>query len=242
MFSKLLITLAILGNFVAGTTIFDNCVNTNKQINKQILLTFDDGPDVNTHAFADTLTAYGIHGLFFINGIKVYRNNQQDLVKSLYNAGHVFGTHTYSHVALTGLNGFNIRREFYDNELDVFRKLFNKRPYFVRAPYFDHDDRVMGIYDEFGYVEVNPSFESTDWQAPDNYTRVIETIKAQIDTGKSFITLLHEHIGSNANVLPAIIPYAQSKGYSFVDPIACLGVTQNYQAENTYGPNLLSGV
>lgn len=215
-----------------------NCVTPTKQI----LLTFDDGPASSTQAFVDAMNAHGIHGLFFINGLKMYRDNKQTLVKSMYDSGHVFGTHTYSHGELTGLNDFNIRREFYDNELDVFRKLFKNRPYFIRAPYFSYNDRVSQFYRDFGYIEIDASFESTDWQDPENSTRVIEVIKSQIDTGNSFINLIHDHIPSNANVLPVIIPYALSKGYTFVNPMQCIGVDHNYQPDNTYGPNLESGV
>lgn len=224
--------------YTSGAAIFTNCLAPTKQI----LLSFDDGPDVATDSFVNTMNAYGIKGLFFINGIKVMKNNKQATVKSMYNSGHVFGTHTYSHPELTGLNDFNIRREFLDNELDVFRKIFNNRPYLVRAPYFSYNARVSGLYDEFGYVEVDASFESTDWQDPENATRVIEVIKSKINTGNSFINLIHEHISSNVNVLPQIIPYAFSKGYTFVNPMACLGLTYNYQSDNFYGPNLNNGV
>lgn len=237
MRNVLLISFLMLLNANIGSCII-NCLSPTNQI----LLTFDDGPDVATQSFVDAMNMYGIRGLFFINGIKVHRDNKQSQIKSMYDTGHIFGTHTYSHSELTGLNDFNIRREFYDNELDVFRKLFKNRPYFVRAPYFSYNDRVSQLYNEFGYIEVDASFESTDWQSPDNSTRVIETIKSKIDTGSSFINLIHEHIQSNADVLPVIIPYAFSKGYTFVDPMQCIGVGQNYQSDNTYGPNLNNGI
>ena len=234
----ILLTIFNFISFIKGAAIYTNCLTANKQI----LLTFDDGPDVATQSFVDNLNAYGIKGLFFINGLRVWKNNKQSLVTSMYSSGHVFGTHTYSHAELTGLNDFNIRREFLDNELDIFRKIFNNRPYYIRAPYFSYNARVSSLYDEFGYIEIDASFESTDWQTPDNSSRVIEVIKSKIDTGISFINLIHDHIQSNSLVLPQIIPYALSKGYTFVDPRTCLGTSQDYQSDNFYGPFLNNGV
>lgn len=233
--NRVLYAAALLLPIASGIT---NCITPNKQI----LLTFDDGPAVATQAFVNAMDTYGVKGLFFVNGVKMYRDNSQAFVKSMYDTGHVFGTHTYSHAELTGLNDFNIRREFVDNELDVFRKLFNLRPYYVRAPYFSYNTRVSQHFSDFGYLVVDASFESTDWQSPENSTRVIQTIKDRIDTGASFINLIHDHVASNADVLPVIIPYALSKGYAFVDPMQCLGVGQNYQQDNTYGPNLDNGI
>ncbi len=223
---------------VSVSSVYTNCLSPSNQI----LLSFDDGPDVATTTFVDTLNAYNIKGLFFINGLKVYKASSQSMIKSMYLSGHVFGTHTYSHAELTGLNDFNIRREFFDNELDIFRKLFNNRPYYIRAPYFSYDNRVSDLYNEFGYIEVDATFESTDWQEPLNGSRVIDVIKAKIDTGSSFINLIHDHIESNKIVLSQIIPYALSKGYTFVNPKTCLGVSIDYQSDNYYGPNLNTGI
>lgn len=233
-----LLTFLSLIKIVISVPIYMNCNGE-----KQIVLSFDDGPDVATEGFLQALDNNNIKGLFFVNGIKMVKYNKYDLIKSMYNNGHVLGTHTYSHPALSGLNDFNKRREFFDNELEVFRKLFNNRPYLVRAPYFDYDEYILNnIYDEFGYIEVDASFESTDWYQPENSSRVVETTMNYINTGASFINLLHENIYSNVYALEEIIPYALSKGYTFVDINTCLGLSSSYQNDNTYGPNLNDGV
>ena len=89
---------------------------------------------------------------------------------------------------------------------------------------------------------MDATFESTDWFQPENSTRVIETFKSYIDNGQSMISLIHDNIQSNCDVLPVIIPYAIQNGYTFVDPLTCLEQSQNYQGDNTYGPLLTTGI
>src|SRR5690242_14820038 len=131
---NILKTINIIILYIAysnATPTFQNCGG-----NKVINLTFDDGPDVATESILSTLSKYNIKGTFFVNGLKVMKKNKYDLVKDIYNIGHTVGTHGFSHAALTGINAFNKRREMYDNELIIFRNLFNLRPYYIRCPYF----------------------------------------------------------------------------------------------------------
>ncbi len=227
--------ILLITKVISGPT-FENCLGS-----KVISLTFDDGPDVATEQIVSILDKYNIKGTFFVNGLKVIKNNKYDLIKSMFAKGHIIGTHTFSHPALTGLNTFNQRREFFDNEFIVFRNLFNIRPYLVRCPYFDYNDAVMKLIDEFGYIIINASFESTDWMNPDNTTIILNTCKKQIDGGKNILSLLHEHIPANALILEDYIKYALSKGYVFKSADKCTNLAKAYQNDNKYGPNLDNG-
>jgi peptidoglycan/xylan/chitin deacetylase (PgdA/CDA1 family) len=228
--------ILLITKVISGPT-FENCLGS-----KVISLTFDDGPDVATEQIVSILDKYNIKGTFFVNGLKVIKNNKYDLIKSMFAKGHIIGTHTFSHPALTGLNTFNQRREFFDNEFIVFRNLFNIRPYLVRCPYFDYNDAVMKLIDEFGYIIINASFESTDWINPNDPNTILNACKAQVDTGNNLLVLLHEHIMSNAIMLEEFILYAYSKNYTFVDTATCIGDSKTYNIENTYGPFLNNGV
>ncbi len=234
---NLVLAISLLTSYVMAGPTYQNCVG-----NKVISLTFDDGPDIATESILSTLTKYNIKGTFFMNGLKIMKKNKYELVKDVYDAGHTIGTHGFSHVELTGINDFNKRREFYDNELIIFRNLFNIRPYYIRCPYFSYNDNVQAIIDEFGYIIINASFESTDWINPNDPALILAACKAQIDSGNNLLVLLHEHIMSNAIMLEEFILYAYQKNYTFVDGKTCINDPKTYQNDNFYGPHLNNGV
>ena len=233
----LIFILTLIIKSYESAPIIMNCLGE-----KQILLTFDDGPDIATESILNVLDSYSVKGMFFINGLRMLKYNQEQVIKQMFMNGHQLASHTFSHPAMTTLNSFNIYRELFDNELEIFRKLFNIRPLFIRAPYFDYDERILTFYDTFGYIEVDATFESTDWYDPPSSERVINVIKGKIDEGGSFINLVHEQIMENIEVVEAIIPYALEKNYTFVTASECLGMSYTYQDDNTYGPFLENGV
>jgi peptidoglycan/xylan/chitin deacetylase (PgdA/CDA1 family) len=234
---KISLLLSLLISTIKAAQVYQNCVG-----NKVINLTFDDGPDVATEGILSILSKYHIKGTFFMNGLKIMKKNKYELVKDIYNAGHIIATHGFSHAELTGLNTFNKRREFYDNELIIFRNLFNLRPYYIRCPYFSYDDAVQAIIDEFGYIIINASFESTDWINPNDPTAILNVCKAQVDSGNNLLVLLHDNIINVNNMLEEFILYAYSKNYTFVDTQTCIGESKAYTEDNMYGPHLNNGI
>lgn len=67
---------------------------------KQIALTFDDGPhSVYTPRLLDGLRERGVHATFFLLGENV--NGKEAIVKQMQEDGHLIGNHGYSHVQLS---------------------------------------------------------------------------------------------------------------------------------------------
>ena len=67
---------------------------------KRVALTFDDGPYPNlTRQLLDGLRERGVKASFFVVGenAKAY----PDVIKTMYEDGHLIGNHTYHHVQLT---------------------------------------------------------------------------------------------------------------------------------------------
>jgi peptidoglycan/xylan/chitin deacetylase (PgdA/CDA1 family) len=63
---------------------------------KQLLLTFDDGPDERwTPKILDILKKYHVHAAFFLVGLQAERN--LPIVKRIYEEGHILGNHTFTH-------------------------------------------------------------------------------------------------------------------------------------------------
>ena len=233
-----LIILSILSNItLIKSQVFTGCIN-----NKHISLTFDDGPRTNTVNILKILDSYKIKATFFINSIHILRNpSMEGLIKSMYNNGHIIGTHGFSHGDMTVINDFDKQRELYDNEL-LFRKLFNLRPYFYRPPYFSYNDNTINLANIFGYKTVTCNLDTNDWKATDaNY--ILNNFKTLlVNSTYGYITLQHDHQLFNNQVLKQMIDYALQKKYIFVSLDICLQINKKYQTDDFYSPNLDFGI
>jgi peptidoglycan/xylan/chitin deacetylase (PgdA/CDA1 family) len=233
-----IIILSILSNItLIKSQVFTSCIN-----NKHISLTFDDGPRANTANILRILDLYNIKATFFINAIHILRNpSMENLVKRMYNNGHVIGTHGFSHGEMTSITDFNKQRELYDNEL-LFRKLFNQRPYFYRPPYYSYDNNIINLVNSFGYITVTSNIDTNDWKAT-NSSFILNNFKTLlVNSTYGYITLQHDHQLLNNQILRQMINYALQNNYIFVPLDVCLQTNKRYQSDYMYSPNLDFGI
>src|SRR5438067_3702036 len=74
---------------------------------REIALTFDDGPDPSyTPQVLDVLQQYGVKATFFCLGHRVVA--YPHIIKQVYEAGHVIGSHTWAHPDLALLSPSDI--------------------------------------------------------------------------------------------------------------------------------------
>lgn len=215
--------------------VIQNCIN-----DKEISITFDDGISDNTKQIVDILQRNNVTATFFINGISVMKRNGWNLVRELVNNGNIIGTHTFSHPSLSKLSDFNIRRELYDNEM-IFRILLNKRPNFFRPPYFDYNDHILNIINEFGYETIIVSLDTYDWNGLNENQIYNAFVNAMNNSTSSFISLNHEQIKPSVLVLDKIIKYIKKINYKIVSLEECTG-KPSYKDDTFYGPNLVNGL
>ena len=70
----------------------------------EIALTFDDGPHpVYTKKLLDGLRKRGVKATFFLIGENVEKDENEKIVKRMYEEGHLIGNHTYTHCNLSKL-------------------------------------------------------------------------------------------------------------------------------------------
>ncbi len=233
---SVMMVLVIIINKI-NSQVYTSCKN-----NKHIALTFDDGPLDNTINIVRILDSYNIKATFFINAVHILRKpSRETIIKNMYNNGHLIGTHGFSHGEMPLLNDFNKLRELYDNEL-MFRKLFNKRPYFYRPPYYSYNDAILNMLIPFGYLTVTSNIDTNDWKAT-NATFILNEFKRQlINNTVGYIVLQHDRIAYNNNILRQMINYGIQKGYTFVPLDTCLQINKRYEEDNKYTPNLDFGL
>ncbi len=203
-----------------------------KPATKQMVLTFDDGPDPTyTRQVLDTLAKYHVPASFFIVGIEAETNIP--LVKRTYAEGHEIGNHTFSHPNMAEVSH---KRAFF--EMDATRLLIEcitgHTTIMFRAPYnADSEPEKMEelipvqLSRKRNYLTIGESIDPEDWQPGITADLIFNRIVRSQDNGN--IILLHDAGGDRSQTvkaLPRIIKYFQQQGYTFTTVANLLGKTR----------------
>lgn len=104
-----------------------------KSKTNKILFTFDDSPNKNTtEKILKALNLLNIKAMFFCNGDKI--EGLENLIKEIYNEGHIIGLHSYNHIRIDKLKYNDVKYQIEKN-MDVLTNVINKPVKYFRAPY-----------------------------------------------------------------------------------------------------------
>ncbi|ORX77037.1 glycoside hydrolase/deacetylase, partial [Anaeromyces robustus] len=211
---------------------YEKCINENEWA-----LTYDDGPYEFDMDLLDLLKKKGVKATFFLNGhnmIPVYDKQGQDIVKRIYNDGHIVASHTWSHANIEEISDEELVEEML--ALDIyFEKLIGKRPAFMRPPYGagDGNKRVGETLKKLGYsAAITWNVDTLDWDKTGDIDYALSVFKKKLTTnGKSnkkpAISLNHTYYsGITKDILlkltEAEIDYMLELGYKPVTMDRCL--------------------
>lgn len=181
---------------------------------KVIYLTFDAGyENGNVQTILDILNEENVEGAFFVLGHLIEENT--DLVKSMFESGHLVCNHTYSHRSMVG----KTRDEFF-TELERLEKVcIEKTGYeldkFYRPPEGRFDERSLEYAKEMGYKTVFWSFGYDDWDNNKQKDPQIAKKKILDNIHNGEIMLLHPTSSTNAQILRDVIVELKNDGYRF---------------------------
>ncbi len=179
-----------------------------KTKNKELCLSFDDGPDPgSTLKILDRLYAHNIKAVFFCSGKKA--ENYPGLVDLIRSGGHIVGNHGYRH-----LDGWNTSEKEYMEDVSVADRLTS--PDLFRPPY--------GHIRLSQYRKLSRKYNIVFWDLMpydfDNKTgkdKTLSMLKKKIRKGS--IIVLHDTADSTAlSIIDEFIDYAVNEGYNFVIP------------------------
>ena len=109
--------------------------NVSDEVKPVVALTFDDGPNASsTPILLDGLRERKVRATFFLIGENVEKDENEKIVKRMYEEGHLIGNHTYTHCNLSKLETGEAKKELEQTDT-VIEKITGKQPVFVRAPY-----------------------------------------------------------------------------------------------------------
>lgn len=207
-------------------------INKFGKADKEVILTFDDGPDPTyTPQILAILKREKVPATFFMVGIMA--ENNIPLVKDVYDAGYEIGNHTFFHPDLSKVS--QTRVVF---ELNATRKLIEcitgRSTILFRAPYnADAEPQVraevlpVAQSRAENYINVGESIDPQDWKPGVTADEIVKAVIAQHDKGS--VILLHDAGGDRTQTikaLPRIIDYYRKLGYKFTTVANILGKTK----------------
>jgi cellulose synthase/poly-beta-1,6-N-acetylglucosamine synthase-like glycosyltransferase/peptidoglycan/xylan/chitin deacetylase (PgdA/CDA1 family) len=206
---------------------------------KQIVLTFDDGPDPEyTPEILDVLGEYGVPATFFMIGAEI--SKYPGLTKDVLDAGHEVGIHTYTHPDMSTKNEWRRSVEMQETQYALagaagVTSLIFRPPYSSTVAALDDTNwSVMAEMGERGYLTVVNNLDSRDWEADVTNDDIVTAVTPDGDAGA--ILLFHDGGGDRsktAAALRTVIPALQDAGYSFTTVTALTGMSTVNPAAST---------
>lgn len=212
----IIISIAFIAwaSFSISSGIFLKAVCRNRKSERDILLTFDDGPDpVNTPLILEILDKKGVKALFFINGSKALEN--PELLKNIFLKGHLIGNHTYSHSSFFPFYSRKRILSELKKTSDIIENITGKRTVYFRPPFGVTNPSIAYAARELGLITVGWSVRSFDTFLKEK-GKILSSVIKKVKGGD--IVLFHDTVKGTVEMLDEFIVYCQKEGFELTVP------------------------
>ncbi len=180
--------------------------------NKQIVLSFDDGPHPQTTGrILDILEKHKAKAVFFCIGKKVKENPY--LFKEMVNRGHLVGNHSFSHDAYFDFWSWKRMMADLKQMNDVSENTVGSKLRLFRPPYGVMNPNLKKAILRGGFVPVGWSMRSFDTRANDK-DKFLKKLNRSIAPGRIF--LFHDSMEITGVVLDDFLKEVKNRGYAVV--------------------------
>jgi peptidoglycan-N-acetylglucosamine deacetylase len=204
--------IVFYGCYNVGSNFFIKIVCSANTDQKEIAISFDDGPATNfTPEILKLLKQDNIKATFFCIGNRIAGN--ENIVKQINEEGHIIGNHSYSHhfwfdmfsssKMLDDLRGM-------DHEM---KKVTGLQPKLFRPPYGVTNPNLKKAIEKGDYTPVGWSVRSMDTVIKDE-NKLLKKINRSLKPGAVF--LFHDTSKTTLKVLPGFIKEVKNRGYSII--------------------------
>ncbi len=197
--------------------------------NKEVVLTFDDGPwPENTPRVLAALADQCAKAVFFPIG--KHASYYPEILKKVAEGGHTIGSHTWSHVDLSkkGMTVEDAKAEIEKGVSAVKMAVGGPTAPFFRFPALRHPPELVTYVGERNIGIWSTDMDSFDFtmRTPE---RVIKSIMAKLEKHGKGIVLMHDFQRHTAEALPELLKQLKAGGYKIVhvrtkEPIASIAM------------------
>jgi peptidoglycan/xylan/chitin deacetylase (PgdA/CDA1 family) len=186
---------------------------------KELVLTFDDGPwPTTTPKVLDALKYECVQATFFLLGRNVQAHPA--IARRELAEGHSLGHHTFSHPLLSHMPlakaEVEINRGIAADEYALYgQRRSNPATPFFHFPGFVSSPALLGYLQDRGIVVFGADVWASDW-LPMTPDQELHLILSRIDKVGRGIVLLHDTKAQTARMLPAFLRDLKRRGYRIV--------------------------
>lgn len=191
---------------------------------KEVILTFDDGPAGPTAHILDALAKECARATFFVIGHNA--ENAPALVKRAASEGHSIGHHSYSHPGDTlRLMGAAAAKADIDRGIAAVKKAAGgaAAPFF-RFPGFADTKELVDYLGGRGYTVFGSDVWASDWTAMSPKAE-LDLVMSRLEKAGKGIVLFHDSKAQTAQMLPDFLRALKAKGYRLVHMVPGEGDT-----------------
>lgn len=213
--AALYIALTAYGSASIRSQMFVTVQSTLGGSEKQVCLSFDDGPHPNSLQVAAVLKEHGIRAVFFCIGKQV--ELYPDIVRQLHTEGHIIGNHSYSHSPV--LNFYSGRQMYSEIKRTdtLIEQLCGDKCQWYRPPYGVSNHPLRYALKKLPHKVLGWNLRSLD-TLQQNPEKLLQRVLRKVKPGS--IILFHDNLPNTAHMLQLLIPELQRRGYSFALPLA----------------------
>ena len=186
---------------------------------KEVVLTFDDGPNpATTKRILAALAAECVHATFFQIGQNAAAH--PDLVKAMAAAGHTLGHHSWSHPNMGEISDAaardNIDRGIAADEMALHGQATQtpSTPFF-RFPYFVSTKPLLDDLQARGIMVFGCDLWASDWEDM-TPQQEFALITERLQKAHKGIILFHDTKTKTATMMPEFLRFLRTNGYKIV--------------------------
>lgn len=198
---------------LAGRTLKVSSISEIRLRDKEVILTFDDGPmPGKTDKVLNILSRYGVKATFLMVGQMA--KSYPAVAARVVNHGHSIGGHTYNHANLAKTGKSRALTDIATGNAAVARAT-GTRVGFFRFPYLADTGALRQSVAARGLVILDADIDSKDYFSSSPETIAARTM-AQVRARRKGIILMHDIHNRTAAMLPLLLSRLKAGGYKVV--------------------------
>lgn len=207
------IAIVAFGVFQIQTNFFLKATHRSNTTNKQIALTFDDGPHpVYTQQVLKLLDHYNAKATFFCIGKNVMQH--PDIVKQIHDTGHTVGNHSFTHAATIDFHGKSRWLGELEKTDAVIAQVIHRKPTFFRPPFGVTTPHLANAIRTSGHRVIGWRVRPYDTLNRRSPAQIVRTVLRKVTPGS--MILLHDTHDRIVPVLEQLLPQLDQRGFTLV--------------------------